>query len=125
MIFIFGGAYQGKLAYVKETFQIKQEECYYCKDTVDFSFPVWVGLEQYILSLLEQNIDPLEQICSILPQCKDKIIIMQDISCGVVPIEEHIRKWREETGRIMVLLSKNADQTVRVYCGIGTPLNGE
>jgi adenosyl cobinamide kinase/adenosyl cobinamide phosphate guanylyltransferase len=53
---------------------------------------------------------------------KPKIIICNDISCGVVPIDSEIRLWRESVGRILTILSKHADEVVRLFCGLGTKI---
>ena len=45
-----------------------------------------------------------------------------DISCGVIPTDEAMRKYRELVGRSLALLSKNADEVIRVFCGMGTKI---
>ena len=49
----------------------------------------------------------------------DKIIIMDDVSQGVVPIDTDRRAWREDVGRTMLWLAKEADEVHRVFCGLG------
>ena len=48
----------------------------------------------------------------------DAVIIADDISCGVVPIEADIRLWREETGRALTALAACSDTVTRVFCGL-------
>ena len=38
---------------------------------------------------------------------------------GIVPIDVFEREYRERTGRILVTLANQADEVVRVICGIG------
>ena len=38
---------------------------------------------------------------------------------GIVPIDSFEREYRERTGRILVKLAEQADEVVRVVCGIG------
>jgi adenosyl cobinamide kinase/adenosyl cobinamide phosphate guanylyltransferase len=64
--------------------------------------------------------DSIALFNELLPDLKNKIIICDDISSGVVPMGSEMRKWREVVGRVLALLSKNADEVVRVFCGIGS-----
>lgn len=122
MKLIIGGAYQGKLETAMQTYDVKESDIYSCKDDIDFSYSVINKLEEYILHLVRSGKDPVEFISSNLEKFKDKIVILQDISTGVVPVDQELRLWREEVGRIGVLLAKNADEVLRVFCGIATKL---
>jgi adenosyl cobinamide kinase/adenosyl cobinamide phosphate guanylyltransferase len=51
---------------------------------------------------------------------KDSIVICNDISCGVVPVDPVLRKWREAVGKSMSALSQNSDEVIRLFCGIPT-----
>lgn len=107
MVVIIGGAYQGKFDYAKQ------------------EFPDRVILNEFhlfILELLKEGKDPYEQVKNNLENYKEKVIVCDDISCGVVPVDEIDRAWREAVGRCLALLSKNANQVIRVFCGIGTRL---
>jgi len=122
MVLIFGGAYQGKLEYAKENYQIQENEIFYCEDSreIDFSKKVIYGLDRLILNLIKDGADPLEYVNKNLDKIKDRIIICTDISGGVVPTDPVMRQWREAVGRCMALLSRSAQRVVRIFCGIGT-----
>ena len=49
---------------------------------------------------------------------KDKIIICDDISEGIVPLKKEDRLWREVTGKLLQEISKEANEVYRVFCGI-------
>ena len=49
---------------------------------------------------------------------QNSIVICEDITCGIVPVDATDRKWREDAGRFMQALAKNRD-VYRVICGIG------
>ena len=51
---------------------------------------------------------------------KDKIIICDEISSGIVPLKKEDRMWREETGRCLQYLSKESSCVYRIFCGIPT-----
>lgn len=120
MILVFGGAYQGKSDFVTETFDLTKADFFDCLTTIDFSYKVLNNLDKYILHLVKNNIDPMNYIQSNLDKFQDKIIIMTDISSGVVPICPTMRKWREHTGQCMFILSKKSDAVFRMFCGIAT-----
>jgi len=122
MVLIFGGAYQGKLEYAKENYQIQENEIFYCEDSreIDFSKKVIYGLDRLILNLIKDGADPLEYVNKNLDKINDRIIICTDISGGVVPTDPVMRQWREAVGRCMALLSRSAQRVVRIFCGIGT-----
>ena len=107
MTLVFGGAYQGKRAYPK------------------MEYGAEALLEDYHLLVrdqIQQGIDPCDYLETHWDDLKDKVIICDDISCGVVPMDPLQRRWREELGRCMGMLSHKAETVVRVFCGIGMKL---
>lgn len=125
MILIIGGAYQGKLEYAKENYFIKDEEVFACNEgcrTPDLSKKVIYGLHQLIYEQIRSNMDTGDFLKTNLNLFSDKIIICDDISCGVVPMDAQMRSFREAVGRALAYLSKNADEVIRVFCGLGTRL---
>lgn len=125
MIIVTGGAYQGKLDYVKEHYPIQEDEIFTCSSEVsvlDLTKKVVYGFDKWILAVIEKGMEPVSSLKAIIDDLQDKIIIVNDISCGVVPIDPTVRQWREAVGRGTTLLSKQADTVIRVFCGIGTVL---
>ncbi len=108
MILVIGGAYQGKKDYVAENFSDRFD-----KDNVFYDF------HKYAFDLVKDGIDPLEFVKENLNDFKEKIIICDDVSCGIVPIDEVERRFREQLGRTLVLISKNSQEVHRVFAGIG------
>ncbi len=49
-----------------------------------------------------------------------KVVICNEVACGVVPIDRAERVARELTGRVCVALAEKAEKVVRIYCGIPT-----
>ena len=89
-------------------------------DGIDFSKKVIYGLDKYLLCLIKNNQLPTEYIKDNLEKFDGKIIVMNDVSCGVVPVDKHLRLWREEVGRCMVIFAKKSEEVYRIYCGIDT-----
>lgn len=116
MIFIFGGAYQGKLEYAKERFG---GEVYACTD----SRPVFDGdiidrLDQFVFACVKEDVDAEAYLRSKRDLWKDKVILCNDVSQGIVPMDKDERAFREANGRVMIAMAKEADEVVRIFCGL-------
>ena len=127
MILIIGGFAQGKLHFVKQRYV-------HCEDGREvtvldgtLALPAGTGagqmivnhLHRYIREQLRQGTDPeamIENFCKKHPGC---ILICDEIGNGIVPMEAEERTYRECTGRILEGLAAQADEVVRVVCGIG------
>lgn len=107
MVLIIGGAYQGKRDYALETLGYPPER-------------VIGHVEQIIRDLLEAGKDPLAEIARLCNTWHDCAVLLEDISCGVVPMDAADRAWREAVGRCGAYLARRAKCVVRVFCGIGT-----
>lgn len=123
MILVIGGAYQGKLDYVKETYGLTDEDVFTCEEgstAVGFDEKVVDHFERYVLALIKAGQVPERAVGMQLRanRYKGRIIICDDISQGVVPMDATERAWREGVGRTMVRLAGQADKVVRVFCGI-------
>ena len=119
MVVIFGGAYQGKVEFAKETFGISDSDIFYCSEDleIDFSKNVFADLHKFILQCAKEGLEAKAILEN--HDLSDCIFIVDDISQGVVPMDKDLRAWREMVGRTMLYLSKEADSVYRVFCGIG------
>ena len=52
----------------------------------------------------------------------DVIVICDESGNGIVPIKKQERVWREQTGRLMIELAKQAERVERILCGLGQRL---
>ena len=119
MILIIGGAYQGKLDYAKEAFCLTPEEIFTCTGTeIDFSKRCVNGLEEFCYACIGQNIDPIEYVHAHREDWRNSILICNDLSSGVVPIDPVQRQWRHTTGRLCQYLAGEASQVSRIFCGL-------
>ena len=76
-------------------------------------------LHRYIREQLRQGTDPEKAIANFREEHPDCILICDEIGNGIVPMEAEERIYRERTGRILEQLAAQADEVVRVVCGIG------
>ena len=129
MILVFGGAYQGKLEYVLDKFDIAAEDVYRCSrdGEMDLSRTVIYGLEEFVYWCTENGVEAKAVLESRFDTTEadpylDKIFIACDVSQGLVPMDATDRAFREMMGRTLLHLSKEADEVHRVFCGIGQRL---
>lgn len=115
----FGGAYNGKLELVLEKYNLKREDVFYCTDEeICFDKKIIYGLEKTILKRTISNKESFNYIVNNKDKFKDKIVIVDMISEGIVPLKKEERIWREETGKVMQYLIKESDRAYRVFFGI-------
>ena len=125
MKLIIGGAYQGKLTYVLEQYQVDKEEVYYASMTcseLPADKKIVYHLEQWVLACQKEGLNAIEKLNEYLQKFPDAVLICEDVSCGVVPVDPKVRQWREAVGRCTAALSQRADEVVRLFCGIPTKL---
>ena len=123
MVLIFGGAYQGKLEYALNTYQLTEKDVYSCEMdsmVIDFDRKVITDAENFVFACVKEDINPKECLEEHIEKLRDKIIIFDDISQGIVPMDKTERAWREANGRCMTYLGQEADEVIRVFCGIGS-----
>lgn len=123
MILIFGGAYQGKLEYALKTYRLTEKDVYHCDletMVINFDKKVINNLERFILACIKEDVSARECLEDNIDKLRDKIVICDDISQGVVPMDKTERAWREMTGRCMTYLGQEAEEVIRVFCGIGS-----
>ena len=114
MVFITGGAYQGKRAFAAERFALEDKDIYECTED---SEPDWdsrcvTHLERYVFYCVTHDVVPEDRFRG------DAVLIGDDIFCGVVPIDVTERAWREESGRFYGRISSRAEKVWRLFCGL-------
>lgn len=119
MIVVFGGAYQGKTEYATKMLGAATVSDVSEKGMPDFTKDAVTGIEGFVLRCIEEGVDPTEHFRQHRSEWADKILIVTDISQGVVPVDKTVRAAREANGRLMIYLAEEADQVHRVFCGIG------
>ncbi|MEG1875165.1 MAG: bifunctional adenosylcobinamide kinase/adenosylcobinamide-phosphate guanylyltransferase, partial [Angelakisella sp.] len=74
----------------------------------------------WVRARLDAGDDPLTALSNCLERYRDGVVVCEDISCGIVPLDPADRRWREATGRCGALVAAQADEVVRLFCGIPT-----
>ena len=120
MVFVIGGAWQGKLDWAKETCSLTDGDIFSCGAgaEIDFSRRCIVHLEDFTLACVDAGVDPVAYFDERADRWADSVLICSDVSCGVVPMSARLRLWRNETGRFCQYLAKRADRVSRIFCGL-------
>lgn len=138
MKLVIGGYAQGKLTYVREQDRQKIYRVLDGEKLRDMEIPdEAAGTEQasgtdgtgetvilnhfhlWVKDRLETGGDPEREIRQFLDRCPDCVIICDEIGNGIVPADAFERAYRERTGNMLITLAKEAEEVVRVVCGIG------
>lgn len=150
MKLVIGGAYQGKLAYAKMQYQFADgwidgsdcpmEAILNCRGIDHFHEYVkrMIGqtneptdssntMQNSMFRFRTDHLEEMEQQAEtfvkwLYTQNPELVIVSTELGCGVVPIERKDRLWREAVGRICTSIAAQADEVVRVACGIGINL---
>ena len=119
MIFVFGGAYQGKTDYALKAFG-RETVCDISEaGEPDFTKEIVTGIDGFAARLAAAGEEPAAWFEARRGQWEDSVLIVNDISQGVVPVDKELRAAREANGRLMIYLAREAEQVHRVFCGIG------
>ena len=119
MILIFGGAYNGKLEFVKEKYKVSNDDIFFCTNhTLEFDKRVICGLHVFTRACVLNNISALEILENNIENLKDMIIVCDEINSGIVPMSKLDRAWREETGRVLQFLTKHSSSVYRIFFGL-------
>ena len=82
-------------------------------------------LHLWVKDLLSEGMEESEVQSTILSWVSthpNTILICDELGNGIVPLEKMERIWREQTGRLMIELAKQAERVERILCGLGQRL---
>lgn len=123
MKLVIGGAYQGKRSYATSQYGIQEEEWLDGKNCSEEDLLKARAVYDFHICIQrhEQLELKIKEICEKNPRI---IIVTTEVGAGVVPMNVQDRVWRERCGRICTRLAREADEVVRVCCGIGQKIKG-
>ncbi len=123
-ILIVGGACQGKREYAQKAFGLNEREILPWNEEREGASCI-ADLHLRVRACLEKGLTQQEVLEKLLPFCQGKIVLCDDIFCGVVPLDALERQWREVTGRLLCRLAQEADSVIRMQCGLPQAIKGE
>ena len=105
MICVTGPAYSYKKEYIMKELSLDEES--------------WdsVGAEKVQELVRERmSMEELERLADSLSE--KEVVIADEVGSGVVPVDEAERIFREQAGRLSVMLAQRAGRVIRVVCGL-------
>lgn len=120
MVLIIGGAHQGKLDFARKRFALAEYDIHICKpgQPIDLSRRCLAYLDQSILGRVQCGADPMALLEDLLQAPARRILIVNDVTGGIVPVDPVMRAWREAVGRMNQRLAQRADEVWRLFCGL-------
>ena len=104
MILVIGGSFQGKKAYAAQI----------CGEKT-----VLADFQERICAVVEAGEDPEAFTRQILAD-PPAVITLDEVGCGIVPMEKTERDYREAVGHAGQILAAAATEVYRVQCGIAS-----
>lgn len=128
MVLITGGAFQGKRSAAKRLYKLSDGEFISgaeCDFEEVFSAAAVADYHELVRRLLADGRDVsafTEKLCRENPNA---VILINEVGCGIIPLEKNDRIYREEVGRAGCILAENSETVLRVFCGIAEAVKGE
>ncbi len=123
MILIIGGMAQGKRAFAEERFGMGDAESWTDGEKASWEQVLASsrchGLHLLFRRLLKEggSLEGLE--AALFSSRPERVLVADEIGCGLVPMDREERRIREETGRALCRIAARCDQVWRVTCGLG------
>lgn len=129
MIVVTGGAYQGKLEFARSICRKKEPmiaEGETASDKELEQADIVAHFHLYIKRQMEHGCKEQErleqQVQELLLKNPNVILEINQLGCGIVPMDALERSYRELTGRISCKLAEQAEEVYLVHCGIARKL---
>lgn len=126
-VLIVGGVFQGKLDYAKKRFSLTDADIFepLQNEAAGLGSARCVNrLHLLVRSMLEAGKCLQDIKEELLPGLTGKIVLCDDISCGIVPVDPFEGNYRETVGRLLCELARTADVVIRMQCGLAQIIKG-
>ncbi|GGA21519.1 bifunctional adenosylcobinamide kinase/adenosylcobinamide-phosphate guanylyltransferase [Psychrobacillus lasiicapitis] len=123
---IFGGAFNGKRAYVENRIQGRSVQWMNAEEDI----PVLLSNTEVVVVYGVENLEQtkLEDWLEHLDRWNTKvevIVIATEIGRGIVPMEATARRLRDDVGRFYQKLFTKAESVTRIWYGIAQTIKGD
>ena len=123
---IFGGAFNGKRAYVEQRVRGRnvqwldvEADAYVLLPSVEVI--VVFGVEHLLEAKSSELLEKMEK----WDEQAEVLVIATEIGRGIVPMEASMRKLRDDVGRFYQQLFSKADSVTRIWYGISQTIKGD
>lgn len=125
MILVIGGASQGKTEYAVRQLGLQPAEMADGASCSIDELGRFRGVDRFHL-LVKRLLSEGQDVSSLADQLweinPELVVIVNELGCGIVPMDPADRLWREKTGRVCCELTQKAEKVYRVFCGIGAKI---
>lgn len=128
MVMITGGAYQGKRGCLKRLYGIADDEIISgadCDIDAVFTAAAIADYHELVRRLIAEDIDVVEFTERLCRENPNAAVIINEIGCGIIPLEKSERIYREQVGRAGCVIAAHSGTVLRVFCGIPEVIKGE
>ena len=120
-----GGTGQGKLHYVQNKKNLDYgavADGAVCDEQQLLQAAIINQFHLYLRRLLQEHGDVEACLRSLLAENASAVLIMDEVGCGIVPLDAFERQYREVVGRVGCRLAQEASHVERIVCGLGQVL---
>lgn len=120
-----GGTGQGKLRYVQSKKNLDSgvvADGAVCDEQQLLQAAVINHFHLYLRRLLQEHGDVDACLRLLLAENASVALIMDEVGCGIVPLDAFERQYRETVGRASCRLAQEASHVERIVCGLGQVL---
>ena len=116
MKLIIGGRNCGQIEFARDVMELSPaccsvEESYHASCIADF--------HDTLKSLLSEGVLSLDEYLGTLFQKNpNAVILCAEVGMGIIPLHREDRVWREMVGRACCAIARQADEVIRLVCGV-------
>ena len=123
---IFGGAFNGKRAYVEKKVQGRTVQWIdVTKESPVLSPNIEIVVVYGVEYLKEDKLKPLLVLLEKWDEQGELIVIATEIGRGIVPMDASMRQLRDDVGRFYQQLFAKAESVTRIWYGIPQMIKGD
>ena len=129
MVMVTGGHGQGQSDFGEKLAKENNASCKVADcGTCSFDEPMKAGFikdyHRLVKRLIEHGEDTAEYTRRLVETNPGAVITVDEVGCGVVPIEASAREYRETVGRMSCIIAASSEEVYRMYCGIPSKIKG-
>lgn len=121
MILIIGGEAQGKRTFASSLFDKEPiiADCSVCEPKDIMTADLIISYHELIRRYTDKAEEITEELCKNNPEA---VITLNEIGCGIIPIEKREREYREAAGKSGCIIAERAKEVYRLFCGKATKI---
>lgn len=128
MVMVTGGAFQGKRECLKQLYRLSEGDMISgrdCRFEDVFTAAAVTDYHKLVKRLIAENIDVSDFTERLCRENTKAAVTINEIGCGIIPLEKFERIYREEVGRAGCIIAAHSETVIRVFCGIHQIIKGD